>query len=59
MSNVKEKGILVVTENLWEYENYQKNFTNLSKPEIYLLKVKNISGKLREHKLYYGFIAGE
>jgi membrane protease YdiL (CAAX protease family) len=59
MDDVAKKGILVVTENLWEYENYQKNFTNLSKPEIYLLKVKNVFGKTKEHKLYYGSIAGE
>ena len=59
MADVKEKGILVVTEDLWEYENYQKTFANLSKPEVYLLKAKNILGKERQHKLYYGSIKGD
>lgn len=59
MTDVKQKGILVVSEDLWEYENYQKNFTNLSKPEIYLLKTTNPFGKTKEHKLYYGSITGE
>lgn len=59
MTDVKEKGVLVVTEDLWEYENYQKTFANLSKPEVYLLKAKNILGKEREHKLYYGSIKGD
>ena len=36
MADVEQKGILVVTENLWEYENYQKTFANLSKPEVKL-----------------------
>ena len=59
MTDVKEKGILVVTEDLWEYENYQKTFANLSKPEVYLLKAKNILGKEKQHKLYYGSIKGD
>ena len=59
MADVKKEGMLVVSENLWEYENYQKNFTNLTKPEIYLLRVKNPFGKIKEHKLYYGSITGE
>ena len=59
MDDVKQKGILVVTENLWEYENYQKTFAKLSKPEVYLLKVTNPLGKTKEHKLYYGSIKGD
>ena len=59
MEDVRKKGILVVTEDLWEYKKYQKTFAKLSKPEVYLLKVENILGKTKEHKLYYGSIAGE
>lgn len=59
MADVTKKGILVVTEDLWEYENYQKTFANLSKPKVYLLKAKNILGKERQHKLYYGSIKGD
>ena len=59
IKDVKQKGILVVTEDLWEYENYQKTFANLSKPEVYLLKAKNILGKEKQHKLYYGSIKGD
>ena len=59
MDDIRNKGILVVTEDLWEYENYQKTFANLPKPEVYLLKAKNILGKERQHKLYYGSIKGE
>lgn len=59
MNDVAQKGILVVSENLWEYKNYQKTFANLSKPEVYLLKVTNPFGKVKKHKLYYGSIKGE
>ncbi len=59
MEDVNKKGILVVTEDLWEYENYQKTFAKLSKPEVYLLKTKNMLGKTKEYKLYYGSIKGE
>ena len=59
MDKVAKKGMLVVTEDLWEYENYQKTFAKLSKPEVYLLKVRNILGKTKERKLYYGSIEGE
>ena len=59
MEDVVKKGILVVTEDLWEYENYQKTFAKLSKPEVYLLKASNLFGKTKEHKLYYGSIKGE
>ncbi len=59
MADVKQKGILVVDENLWAYQNYQKTFANLPEPKVYLLQAKNILGKVKEHKLYYGVIAGE
>ena len=59
MEAVNKKGILVVDENLWWYKNYQKIFANLPEPKVYLLKVKTIFGKEKEHKLYYGAIAGE
>lgn len=59
MQDVNHKGILVVDENLGNYKNYQKTFAKLPKPKVYLLKVKNILGKEKEYKLYYGTIAGE
>ena len=59
MADVKNKGILVVDEDLNNYHNYQKTFANLSEPEVYLLQVKNILGQTKEYPLYYGIIAGE
>ncbi len=59
MKDVRKKGILVVEENLSIYKKYQKTFANLPQPKVYLLKVKNILGKTKEYKLYYGAIAGE
>lgn len=59
MADVKRKGILVVDENLSNYKNYQKTFANLPEPKVYLLKVKNILGKEKEYKVYYGTITGE
>lgn len=59
MQDVAAKGILVVDENLWAYQNYQKTFANLPEPEVYLLKAENILGQTKEYKLYYGKIAGE
>ncbi len=59
MADVKKQGILVVEENLWTYRQYQKNFTNLPEPDIYLLKVETPTGKVKEYPLYYGTIAGE
>ena len=38
---------------------YEQLTEELSKPEVYLLKVTNPLGKTKEHKLYYGSIAGE
>ena len=59
MEKVNKKGILVVEENLNIYKNYQKTFAKLPQPEVYLLKVISPLGKVKEHKLYYGSIAGE
>ncbi len=59
MADVNEKGMLVVEENINLYKNYQKTFAKLSEPKVYLLKVKSPFGKTKEHKLYYGTIAGE
>ena len=59
MEDLNKKGMLVVEENLNVYKNYQKTFAKLTEPEVYLLTVKSPTGKIKEHKLYYGTIAGE
>ena len=59
MKDVKSKGILVVDENLNSYNNYRNQYPKLPKAKTYVLKVKNMLGKEKEHNLYYGFITGE
>lgn len=59
MADFTKKGALVVEENLGEYKKYQQKFTKLSEPQIYDLTVKTPFGKVKQHKLYYGTIAGE
>jgi hypothetical protein len=59
MKDIKSKGILVVDENLNSYNNYRNQYSKLPKAKTYVLKVKNMLGKEKEHNLYYGFITGE
>ncbi len=59
MKDVKRKGILVVEEDLYNYQKYQEKFVNLPNPSVYDLTIKSPLGKIKQHKLYYGVIAGE
>lgn len=59
MNDFETKGALVVEENPAIYRAYQQRFSKLSEPQVYDLNVTTPSGKTKQHKLYYGIIAGE
>ena len=59
INDIKSKGILVIDENPIMYQNYQKIFPNLPNPQVYVLTVKSLSGKVKKYNIYYGTITGE
>lgn len=59
MNDLRQKGVLVVDEDLGAYQAYRQKFKGLSEPNVYILTVKTPLGKTKQHQLYYGTIAGE
>ena len=59
MEDVKQKGILVMEEELSTYQLHQQKIKNLPAPKIYDLVVKTQLGKEVHYPLYYGAIVGE
>lgn len=57
--DLRQKGMLVVEENLAQYEADRQNFATLTEPQTYVFEVFTPCGKTKTHKLYYGTIAGE
>ena len=59
MKDFEVEGALVVEENLAVYQAYQQRFSKLGEPKVYELNITTPTGKTKQHKLYYGIIAGE
>ena len=59
MEDVKQKGILVVEEELSTYQWHQEKIKNLPEPKIYDLVIKTQFGKEVHYPLYYGEIVGD
>lgn len=53
-------GALVLVENMKAYKAYTSDYADrVSPPQIEVLKFSNALGKMREKKIYYGFVKGE
>lgn len=59
INDVNAKGIIAVAENIDEYNAYRYNFPRLSEPDVYSFTARNIFGKSKEYKFYYGKLSGE
>lgn len=58
-TKARQRGILVVEENLDAYNAHRTQYAKLPQAKVYNLTARNIWGKEKEYNLYYGFLWGE
>jgi 4-amino-4-deoxy-L-arabinose transferase-like glycosyltransferase len=56
VKDFKEKGALVIANDVWEYENYQKVYgADITPPQKMTVEFKNYFGKTKVKEVLYGF----
>lgn len=59
IDSVLNQGVLVVEEDLNVYNEHRMQYPKLPEAQVYSLVARNIFGKEKEYKIYYGHLSGE